>query len=96
MWCYPGGGSYRQIEVYIDGLAAGILYPFPVVYTGGVNPLLWRPLTGIYSFNIPPYEFDLTPFAGVLNDGKAHQLSIVVLGNSDEGSWFVDPVLRLS
>jgi len=96
MWGQLGGGSYRQIEVYIDGLAAGILYPFPVVYTGGVNPLLWRPLTGIYSFNIPPYEFDLTPFAGVLNDGKTHQLSIIVLGNNDEGSWFVDPVLRLS
>jgi hypothetical protein len=91
-----GGGAYRQIEVYIDGMPAGFTYPFPVLYTGGINPLLWRPLTGIYSFNIPPYSFDLTPFAGVLNDGKEHVFGVRVLGNNPEGSWFVDPVLRLN
>jgi hypothetical protein len=67
-----------------------------VIYTGGINPLLWRPLTGIYSFNIPPYTFDLSPFAGLLNDRKNHVLGLRVLGNNPEGSWFVDPVLRLN
>ena len=47
---------------------AGLLFPFPVIYTGGVCPLLWRPLTGLYSFNVPPYQFDLAPFLGLLND----------------------------
>lgn len=90
-----GGGSYRQIEVYVDGQLAGLAYPFPVIYTGGINPLLWRPLTGIYSFNIPPYTFDLTPFAGILNDMESHTVSINVVDNNDQGSWFVDPVLLL-
>lgn len=45
-----GGGSTRQIQVMIDGQVAGSQPPFPVVYTGGINPLLWRPQTGIYSF----------------------------------------------
>ena len=90
-----GGGSYRQIEVYIDGQLAGLAYPFPVIYTGGINPLLWRPLTGIYSFNSPPYTFDLTPFAGVMNDMEEHTISINVVDNNAQGSWFVDPVLLL-
>ena len=30
--------------------------PFPVVYTGGLNPLLWRPITGIESFDVVPYS----------------------------------------
>ena len=81
-WAGPlglcGGGAYRQIEVYVDGIIAGLAYPFPVVYTGGINPLLWRPLTGVFSFNVPPYEFDLTPFAGRLNDGRDHVLGIRV------------------
>ena len=45
--------------------------------------MLWRPQTGISSFNIPPYRFDLTPFAGVLNDGAEHALSVRVVGNND-------------
>lgn len=53
-------------------------------------------MTGIYSFNIPPYTLDLSPFAGIINDGESHVLGVRVLGNNPEGSWFVDPVLRLS
>jgi len=88
-----GGGAYREIQLRIDGAMAGALPPFPVIYTGGVCPLLWRPLTGVHSFNIPPYQFDLGPYLGLLNDGKPHELSVTVFGNGPQGSWFVDPVL---
>lgn len=96
-----GGGTYREIRLTVDGFLAGILYPFPVVYTGGINPLLWRPMTGIQSFNIPPYSFDLTPFVGSWNsnnrvDDETHTFEITVYGNNDQGSWFVDPVLLLN
>jgi hypothetical protein len=91
-----GGGTYREIILSIDDYVAGILYPFPVIYTGGINPLLWRPMTGIQSFNIPPYSFDLSPFLGWLNDGKEHEFSISVYDNNVEGSWFIDPVLLLN
>jgi len=89
-----GGGAYREIEVFVDGMTAGVAYPFPVIYTGGVNPLLWRPLTGIASFDIPPYNIDLSPFLGVLNDGKTHNISLTVRNNNNNGVWYLDPVLH--
>jgi Peptide N-acetyl-beta-D-glucosaminyl asparaginase amidase A len=88
-----GGGSTRVIQLLIDGQVAGIQLPFPVVYTGGINPLLWRPQTGIYSFNIPPYIFDISPFLEVLSDGKQHTMQVKILGNSVKGEWNLDPVL---
>ena len=89
----PGGGSYREIQMFIDGILAGATYAFPVVYTGGFNPLLWKPLTGILSFDIPAYRFDITPFIGALNDGQAHNFTFVVVGNEPKGAWNIDPVL---
>jgi hypothetical protein len=62
-----GGGVYRELQVWVDDKLAGILYPAVVLYTGGVNPFLWRPLSGIGSFDIPAYRFDLTPFVGLFN-----------------------------
>ena len=89
-----GGGVYREIQVYVDGLLAGATYPFPVMYTGGINPFLWRPLTGIMSFDIPAYSFDLTPF--VLGDGRAHNVTVKVLGGDAEGGvWYLDATLLL-
>eukprot|EP00964_Phaeocystis_antarctica_P142660 scaffold107980_cov60-Phaeocystis_antarctica.AAC.1 len=87
------GGTYREIQLYVDGLLAGALYPFPTIYTGGVCPLLWRPLTGIYSFNVPPYRFDITPFLGLLNDGQPHEIATKVFGQGEAGTWFLDMVL---
>ena len=85
-----GGGAYREILVEIDGLFANSVIPFPVVYTGGINPYLWRPLSGIMSFNIPAYVLDLSPFLGLLADGKHHNISVSVLNNGDQGFWLVD------
>eukprot|EP00927_Polykrikos_kofoidii_P082114 TRINITY_DN8074_c0_g1_i2.p1 TRINITY_DN8074_c0_g1~~TRINITY_DN8074_c0_g1_i2.p1 ORF type:complete len:634 (-),score=47.80 TRINITY_DN8074_c0_g1_i2:120-2021(-) len=87
-----GGVAYRELEVYVDGIAAGVAYPFPVIYTGGVNPLLWRPLTGIASFDVPPYSFDLSPFVGLLNDGRTHNISVSVQNNNEKGVWYLDGV----
>ncbi|CAB9514136.1 Peptide N-acetyl-beta-D-glucosaminyl asparaginase amidase A [Seminavis robusta] len=89
-----GGGSTRAIQLKVDGRVAGIQLPFPVIYTGGINPLLWRPQTGIYSFHIPPYFFDITPLLQD-DDGPAttHTLQVKILGNSAQGEWNVDPVL---
>lgn len=89
-----GGGAYREIEVFLDGMIAGVAYPFPVIYTGGVNPLLWRPQTGIASFDVPPYNIDLSPFLGVLNDGRSHNISLSVRNNNNNGVWYLDPVLH--
>lgn len=42
-----GGGSLRQVEVFVDEYLAGVFVPFPVVFTGGVSPGLWRPIVSI-------------------------------------------------
>jgi len=89
-----GGGAFRELRVFIDGKLAGAALPFPVIYTGGVNPLLWRPLTGIESFDVLPYRFDLSPFVGVLNNGS-HEISVSVVGNSNSGVWCLDPIIVL-
>jgi hypothetical protein len=93
------GGAYRQLRVRVDGLLAGAAFPYPVVYTGGINPLLWRPLTGLLSFDVAAYRFDLTPWLGLLLDGAAHTLELDVVSDSSGagsgGVWYLDPVLLL-
>lgn len=31
---FCGGGTYRELHVYVNGLLAGIAYPHLVIYTG--------------------------------------------------------------
>lgn len=84
-----GGGVYREIQVYVDSYLAGTLNPNFVLYTGGINPYLWRPLTGIMSFDIPPYRFDLSPF--MLTNGKEHTIELHVDGGDLQGGvWYLD------
>ncbi len=95
-----GGGSYRELQVFVDGKLAGAVYPFVVLYTGGVNPFLWRPLTGIESFDIPAYRYDLTPFVGLFNTVavrgvEAPVISLKAYGNNEEGIWAVSSALLL-
>eukprot|EP01062_Namystynia_karyoxenos_P084515 TRINITY_DN9962_c0_g1_i1.p1 TRINITY_DN9962_c0_g1~~TRINITY_DN9962_c0_g1_i1.p1 ORF type:complete len:628 (+),score=163.25 TRINITY_DN9962_c0_g1_i1:88-1884(+) len=91
-----GGGAARLLSVAVDGHPAGVLPPFPVIYTGGVCPLLWRPVSGIQSFDIPPYRFDLSPFAGLLADGRSHTVTVSALGNNKQGVWYAGPVLLVT
>jgi hypothetical protein len=83
--------AFRELEISIDGKPAGMVWPFPFVYTGGVNPYLWRPISAINTLNMPAYRVDLTPFAGLL-DGK-HTIAVNVLNNQDywllSGSLFL-------
>jgi hypothetical protein len=88
-----GGGAYREIDVTVDGKTAAAIAPFPWIYTGGINPMLWRPISAIDTLNVPPYQVDLDPFAGVLSDGKPHTIAISV--RNDRGSWLTDANLFL-
>lgn len=88
-----GGGAYREIDVTVDGKIAAVIAPFPWIYTGGINPMLWRPISAIDTLNVPPYEVDLDPFAGVLSDGKPHTIAVSV--RNDRGSWLTDGNLFL-
>ena len=75
-----GGGNFREAEISIDGQPAGVAPVYPWIYSGGIDPYLWRPTTGVQTLNFMPYRVDLTPFAGVLSNGAAHQVSVNVAG----------------
>jgi hypothetical protein len=86
--------AFREIEVSVDGEPAGVVWPYPYVYTGGVNPLAWRPLTGIHTLDIPSYRLDLTPFAGLLSRSGAHTIGLTVVNNA--GYWLAGGALLLT
>ncbi|KAG8045645.1 hypothetical protein GUJ93_ZPchr0008g12827 [Zizania palustris] len=88
-----GKGPFREVTVLVDGVLVGAVWPFPVIFTGGINPLLWSPITGIGSFNLPTYDIELTPFLGKMLDGKAHELGFAVTNAVDV--WYVDGNLHL-
>lgn len=62
----------------LDGEVASAIWPFTVIYTGGVNPLLWRPITDIDSVNLPSYDIEITPFMGKILDGKTNSINFNV------------------
>ncbi|MBT2439140.1 peptide-N4-asparagine amidase A [Streptomyces sp. ISL-36] len=79
--CKATDGPYREVQIRVDGRLAGIAAPFPTVWTGGwSNPFLWYVTPAPRAFDIQPIVYDLTPFAALLNDGRAHRIEVSVLG----------------
>lgn len=76
---------WREVQVRVDGALVGVAWPFPVVYTGGVNPALWVPVVGIAAYDVPAYQVDVTPWLGLLCDGRDHLFHLTVVGY-DEGN----------
>jgi hypothetical protein len=73
-----GGTGFRETEIAIDGQPAGVAPIYPWIFTGGIDPYLWRPIPGVQTFNFVPYRVDLTPFAGVLSNGEEHSIAVRV------------------
>jgi hypothetical protein len=84
-----GLGSFREVRARIDGHIVGFVYPFPVIFTGGVSPALHRPLVGLQAFDLRESEIDISPWLGYLSDGKSHLFSLEVMGVNDTGSYAV-------
>jgi Peptide N-acetyl-beta-D-glucosaminyl asparaginase amidase A len=81
-----GYSPFREIQVLIDGQLAGVQWPFPVIFTGGVVPGLWRPIVGLDAFDLREHEIDITPWLPVLCNGVEHTFEIKVVGVLDDGS----------
>lgn len=86
-------GPFREVVLYIDGVVAGAVWPYVVIYSGGFQPVFWNPIVGIGAFLMPSYFVDVTPFVGGLVDGQGH---VVSFGVTDAGSiWLVNGNLHL-
>ncbi len=79
-----GNTGFRETEVAIDGVSAGVAPVYPWIYTGGLDPYLWEPVPGVETLNFKPYRVDLSPFAGRLSDGQSHTVTVSVF-NSNGG-----------
>ncbi|KAJ0159455.1 Peptide-N4-(N-acetyl-beta-glucosaminyl)asparagine amidase A, partial [Colletotrichum tanaceti] len=82
---FPGYSPFREVQVLIDGRLAGVHWPFPVVFTGGVVPQLHRPVVGIDAFDLRDHEVDITPWLPLLCDGREHSVELRVVGLVDDG-----------
>lgn len=89
----PGKGPFREVIATVDGVTVGAIWPFTVIFTGGINPLLWRPISAIGSFNLPSYDIEITPSLGRILDGKSHRIGFHV--NNGLNVWYVNANLHL-
>ena len=88
-----GGTAFREAEITVDGHPAGAAPIFPWIYTGGIDPGWWRPIPAVQTLDFAPYRVDLTPFAGVFNNGKPHKIGVRVVNN--QNSFQVAGILRV-
>ncbi|KAJ5435724.1 hypothetical protein N7445_006609 [Penicillium cf. griseofulvum] len=90
-----GYTPFREVQLYIDGILAGLVWPFPIIFTGGVTPGFWRPVVGTDAFDLRQPEIDISPFLPVIQDGKQHSFEIRVTGlnvSADGIATFADTV----
>lgn len=80
-----GYSPFREVQLLIDGQLAGVSWPFPIIFTGGIVPGFWRPIAGIDAFDLREHEIDVTPWLPVLCDGASHTFEIRVAGINDDG-----------
>ncbi len=73
-----GNTGFRETEITIDGVQAGVAPVFPWIFTGGIDPWLWFPIPGVQTLNFTPFRVDLTPFAATLSNGQPHTVSLSV------------------
>ncbi|KAF1773633.1 Peptide-N4-(N-acetyl-beta-glucosaminyl)asparagine amidase A [Phytophthora cactorum] len=82
------GGAFREVQVLVDDQVVGVVWPFPLVFTGGLSPYLWKPIVSIGAFDAPTYILNLTPFLGKFLGNESHAVAYrVVYG---EAFWLID------
>lgn len=88
---YSGKSAFREARLLIDGQIAGLAWPYPVVFTGGISPPLHRPMVGIQAFDLLENEIDITPWLGLLCDGSDHTFSLQIVGEKEQkpGSYWI-------
>ncbi|KAI9566425.1 peptide N-acetyl-beta-D-glucosaminyl asparaginase amidase A-domain-containing protein [Boletus coccyginus] len=94
-----GGGPFREVRLLVDGQVAGVAFPYAVIFTGGINPSVWRPITSYGALDLPTYFLDLTPFAPIFADGLPHNVTLDVASAETDHTlnqnWYVSGLLQV-
>ncbi|KAH9857099.1 peptide N-acetyl-beta-D-glucosaminyl asparaginase amidase A-domain-containing protein [Lenzites betulinus] len=94
-----GDGPFREVRLLVDGQLAGAALPYAVIFTGGIVPTAWRPITSYGALDLPTYFLDLTPFVPILTDGNPHNITLDVVSAEDDHTinqnWFVSGNLQV-
>ena len=77
----------RELQIASNGTRFLTVLPFQYINTGGIDLFTWRPITGAFTLNDRPYQFNVTGALGLLEG--PHNLSITVSGFSAGSAWFV-------
>ncbi|KAF8259671.1 peptide N-acetyl-beta-D-glucosaminyl asparaginase amidase A-domain-containing protein [Lactarius quietus] len=92
-----GNGSFREVRVQVDGQVAGVIFPYPILFTGAISPAAWRPIMPYGSIDLPTYHLDLTPFIPILTDGKPHNITFDVASAEPDHqinqTWYLSGLL---
>ncbi|KAL0071407.1 hypothetical protein AAF712_001264 [Marasmius tenuissimus] len=92
-------GPFREVRLLIDGRVAGVVFPYAVIFTGGIAPPLWRPISAYGALDLPTYFLDVTPFVPILTDGSPHNFTIDVISAESNQTinqnWFVSGNLQV-
>ena len=80
-------GPYREADLSLDGHPVAATHTFPHIYSGGIVPTLWRPIPAIGTFDLHTESVDVTPFTGLLTDGKPQTFTMGIERIDD--SWTV-------
>jgi hypothetical protein len=75
----------------VDNKTVAFLQPYPYIFTGGINPLLWRPISSIRTYSFEPHVIDITPFLPLLIG--THNISLQII--NPQNYWHVFAALLL-
>ena len=89
-----GKDSFREIQVLLGGNLSGVIWPIPVIFTGGINQNLWETIPSVNALDISPARLVLTPFVWRLANGLPHTISFRIVDNT--GYWLIDANILLS
>ncbi|KAF8582025.1 hypothetical protein K439DRAFT_1392175 [Ramaria rubella] len=88
-----GQGPFREVRLVVDGIVAGVAFPYAVFFTGADVPPAWRPITSYGALDLPTYYIDLTPFVPLLANGHSHNVTLDVVSaeanHTINDNWFV-------
>ncbi|KAJ3786249.1 peptide N-acetyl-beta-D-glucosaminyl asparaginase amidase A-domain-containing protein [Lentinula aff. detonsa] len=91
--------GFREVRLLIDGLVAGVAFPYITVFSGGFIPSFWRPIGSYGVAELPTYFVDVSPFVPLLTDGSPHNFTLDVVSaernHTINSNWFVSGILQV-